>query len=384
MSHLSEEQIHKLTDLRHRLHTIAELSGEEKKTAKAIESFLKSTNPDELLTGIGGHGLIAQYKGLDEGPSVLIRCELDALPIHDEGNFEYRSQHKGVGHKCGHDGHMAIICGLAKMLSEKRPEKGEVLLLFQPAEETGAGAEKVLNDHKFKSLKPDYVFALHNLPGFKQNQVIIRDGAFALASVGMVVRLKGSTSHAAHPEQGRSPALAMAQLVESLSALPQFHTDLGQAAKATVIHVRLGERAFGTSPGTAEVMATLRAWDDDILEQIKQKAEGISRGLAKTYGLEVLIEWTEAFPVTANDGDAAKIIREAAQNMGEELIVKNEPFGWSEDFGHFTQIFKGAFFGLGAGKDHPALHAPDYDFADELIPNGVALFMGIIDQVSRE
>lgn len=379
---ISEEDINRLVELRHRLHSIAEVSGKEAKTVDYVQAFLKDTGPDKLRSGIGGHGLVATYKGEEEGPSVLIRCELDALPIPDENDVEYASETEGVGHKCGHDGHMAILCGAALQLKKQKPGRGRVHLLFQPAEETGQGAGRMLEDDGFSGINPDYVCALHNLPGYKKHQIVVRPGVFAAASTGFIARFKGATSHAAHPEEGRSPALAMAQLVEALSAVPQYYSALDQSAKVTVIHATLGERAFGTSPGKAQVMATLRTYDNDLLDMLKTKAEAIAKGLAQTYELEVETEWVESFSVTSNDEGVTETIREAARLLELDVFEKPEPFSWSEDFGQFTQAYTGAMFGLGAGKEQPALHASGYDFPDEIIETGVNMFMSIIEQLT--
>lgn len=373
-----------LIELRHELHTLAEVSGEEKETARRVTSFLETTDPDELITGLGGTGILARYRGKEEGPKILIRCELDALPIPEENDFEYKSKNKATGHKCGHDGHMAIVCGLASMLEEKRPERGEVLLLFQPAEETGDGAKGVLEDDRFNKVQPDRVFALHNLPGYPKHQVIVKEKSFAAASVGMIIRLKGKTSHSAHPEQGNSPATALSHLIQDLSTLPQFYTSLDQAAKVTVIHARLGEVAFGTSPSQAEVMATLRTYSEQTLDALKEKALEIASGLSKTYNLELETGWVENFRVTENDPESVEVIRKVAKDNGLDILEKEEPFSWSEDFGRFTQKYPGAMFGLGAGKDHPGLHASDYDFPDELIETGIRMFAGIIEKLSLE
>lgn len=372
--------LQKLIQLRHELHSLAEVSGEEEQTAGKIVEFLKTTEPDSLLTGLGGHGVLAGYKGKQEGPAILIRCELDALPIPEENDFDYRSGNPQTGHKCGHDGHMAIVCGLAQLLGQKRPKYGEVHLLFQPAEETGQGAQRVLQDQKFKKIAPDRVFALHNLPGFDKGQIVVKDNAFAAASIGLIVRLKGATSHAAHPDEGNSPALAMSHLVQDFSALPQFHVGLHDEAKATIVHARLGEQAFGTSPGYAEVMVTLRTYDDDTLNSLKEKAVKLAEGHSKTYNLDLETEWVESFSATINDAEAVDIIRAAAKEEGLALQEKEKPFSWSEDFGHITDVYRGGMFGLGAGVNQSALHASDYDFPDDLIGTGVKMFARIIEQ----
>ena len=369
-----------LKTLRHQLHAAAEVSGEEQQTAEIITEFLSATNPDELHTNIGGTGLLATYDSKKEGSHVLIRCELDGLPITDNIETEYQSKKEGIGHKCGHDGHMAIVAGVAKLLGDQRPSAGKVTLLFQPAEETGEGAQRVMEDSKFRDLEPDYFFALHNLPGFTKHQIVVKKDTFAAASVGLIIRFKGATAHAAHPEEGNSPALAVAQTMQSFSAAPQFQVPLEKAAKVTVIHAGLGERAFGTSPGQGTVMATLRTYDDQLLAKLKDHCIKIAEGYADTFKLGIDVEWVEEFPATVNNTEAVDIIETAADKVGSEIYHKKEPFSWSEDFGHFTGKYKGAMFGLGAGKKHPALHAQTYDFPDEIISTGISMFLQIINE----
>lgn len=366
-----------IVELRHALHALAEPSGEEHETSAAVGEYLSDTGPDHLLSGVAGTGLIATWEGGEEGPDTVFRCELDALPIPEENDFPYRSRREGTGHMCGHDGHMAILCGVARHLASHPPRRGRVHLLFQPAEETGQGARAILDTGKLEELQPDWMFALHNLPGYEQNQVVIRRGVFAAGSCGFIARMRGATSHAGHPEQGRSPALAMSQLVSSLSAMPQFHVPPEQPAKVTVIHASLGERAFGTSPGRAEVMATLRAYDEPLLDRLLQKAEELSRGLADAYGLAIETEQVERFKVTRNHDKAVSRIADVAGKLGLEVRQKKEPFPWSEDFGHFTAHYPGALFGLGSGRDHPSLHDASYDFPDGLLEPGIRLFAGL-------
>lgn len=375
-SHLTD-----LTKLRHHLHSIAEVSGSEKETSDAIREFLQEMSPDYLQTGVGGYGILATYVGEDDGPHLVIRCELDALPISDAIDEKYRSKKEGVGHKCGHDGHMSIVCGVARFLGEQGLDAGKVTLLFQPAEETGEGARQVIEDKKFQDLRPDYCFALHNLPGFKKHEIVIREGVFAAASVGLIVNLKGSTAHAAHPEQGRSPALAMAQIVQAFSSVPQFYSSLDEAVKVTVINAQLGERAFGTSPGKATVMATLRTYEDKVLDRLKSRCIQIAEEVAQTYDLSIELEWVEPFPATVNDKKGVDVIQSSAQKLGLEINKKLTPFSWSEDFGHFTRQIPGAMFGVGIGKEHPPLHAEVYDFPDDVISTGVSMFIQIIKQV---
>lgn len=197
-----EELEPQLIELRKELHKYPELSGKESQTAKRIIEFAKRFNPDEIISKVGGEGVLVIFEGEQKGKTILIRCDLDALPIDEENAFEHKSVYENISHKCGHDGHMSIVSGLIPILSENKIKKGKVVLLFQPAEETGQGASLVLSDAKFTKLKPDFAFALHNLPGFKKNQIIIKKDVFASASKGLIIRLKGKTSHAGEPERG--------------------------------------------------------------------------------------------------------------------------------------------------------------------------------------
>jgi metal-dependent amidase/aminoacylase/carboxypeptidase family protein len=242
------------------------------------------------------------------------------------------------------------------------------------------GAEKVINDPKFNAIQPDYVFAIHNLPGFPLNQVILSKRNFAAASTGMIIRLHGKTSHAAEPEKGQSPARAVAKIIQELETLPEKPSDQQSFALLTIIHANIGDVAFGTTPGEAVVMATLRAFEDEVLRKLSLNTEEMVSGITAREKLEHDISYTESFPATVNHIDAANLVSKAVKNLGVDSHEIPEPFKWTEDFGHYTQNFKGALIGLGSGRNHPALHNPDYDFPDELIPTGVSLFR----QICRE
>jgi amidohydrolase len=376
--------IEDLVRLRHHLHSQPESSGREENTARIIRSFIERCKPDTVVTGLGGHGIAAIFGGNSSGPRILIRCELDALPIPETLELPYGSTVRDVSHKCGHDGHMTIVSGLAVQLSKLRAEKESVVLLFQPSEETGEGAELVLNDPKFKQICPDYVFALHNLPGYSLGEVILSDSTFASASCGLAIRLTGSTSHAAEPHNGRSPALAIAQIIEGISCVPQFHTALHEAGQATIIHAELGEVAFGTSPGRGTVMATLRSPSQDTTDMLVDRSVYLAEKIAAAHDLHVETNLAQPFPSTVNDPDATAIVRTAAGELGMSIHELEFPFAWSEDFGHFTSRYKGSLFGLGSGTEHPALHHPEYDFPDQLIEHGVKILMKLIQSLAGE
>ena len=377
----NEDNLQDLIALRKEIHQHPELSGEEAQTAKRIKSFIKQYNPSKLIEGIGGHGFIAQFKGEEDGPSVTIRAELDALPIQESSDLDYKSEYEEKGHLCGHDGHMTMVAALAPFLSENKPRKGAVNLLFQPAEETGQGAREMLNDDKINEVDHDYIFALHNLPGFKQNSIIIKKGGFAAASKGLIIKLKGKTSHAAEPKKGNSPAPAAAEIINKIEHLPEKLEGLENFSLVTVVHAKIGDRAFGTTPGKAVVMATLRAYLDKDLDILEDAAKTMCEEVADRYGLKCAIEETEVFSSTMNNEDCVGLIEEAAKDNDFERFHLEKPFRWSEDFGLFSQTYKGAMFGLGAGEDTPALHNPDYDFPDEIMKTGITMFESLIKKL---
>lgn len=375
---MDTSSLKELSKFRKTLHQYPELSGLEVETAKKVLEFFKDLNPDQTFTALGGTGLAFVFKGREEGPTSLFRCELDGLPIHEENSIKHVSTIPGKSHVCGHDGHMAIISGLGIELSKNRPKRGKVILLFQPAEETGEGAKAVIEDPKFRNLKPDFAFALHNLPTFETGQIIIKKGAFAAASTGMIIHYKGRNSHSAHPEAGNSPAEAMAKTIVALEKLPDA---MKKFTLVTVIHAQLGEIAFGTTPGEATVRATLRAFENETRDLLVAYAEKLCMQIAKEYNLEVKFDYSEVFAATHNDPEAWEFGNEAAKKLKLKTKHIRIPFRWSEDFGLFSSHTKTLLFGLGSGKNQPQLHEPNFDFPDELLPTGVSIFREIIRQI---
>lgn len=377
-SHVAIDPEDAIVRLRHDLHRHPEVSEAEYETARRIREFFAPLQPDETVEALGGHGLAFGFGNRRSGPTVMLRCELDALPIRETNGFAHRSTRDGFSHACGHDGHMAILAAVGRRLADTRPSAGRVVLLFQPAEETGTGARAVLDDERFDALRPDLVFATHNLPGFALGDVVIRDGTFACASRGMTIELEGRTAHAAQPETGRSPALAMASLVDSLTRL-RIAPGEGEpriASFVTVVGARLGERSFGIVPDRAVVWATLRSPTDAGMSRLVQQAESLANDAANGASLDLRIDYDEVFAATSNDPAAAAIVRRAA---GDRTVVEpDEPFRWSEDFGRFTAASPGALFGIGSGTDVPALHHSDYDFPDALLAPTADLFLAIL------
>lgn len=374
MTELSDSDIADLRAFRRELHRHPEVSGDEAGTACRVQDMLARYDPDRLIAGLGGHGLAAVYKGKAPGPTVLFRCELDALPIQERADIVHLSQNDGVAHLCGHDGHMAIVAGLARLFRREPPVRGRVVLLFQPAEETGAGAAAVLADPKFAEFAPDYAFALHNRPGLPLGYVGLAAGPVACASRGMEITLHGKEAHASDPATGLSPMVALARLMPDLSGLSHGDLDDPDFALVTITHARLGQPAFGVAPGEARLMATLRTRVDDRMAALCEAAEARVRQVAKAEGLGVEVAWRDVFRHSENAPEAVEILRRSVTALGMTHGEDGCPMRASEDFGRFGDAAKAAMLYLGSGKAHPALHNPDFDFPDALIAPGVRLF----------
>lgn len=380
---LDKDLLFRLSNFRHQLHSFPELSGNETMTSKSIVDFIAPTNPAEIITAIGGNGVAIIYNGNSAGPTVLLRADMDALPIQESNNFSHKSNIQGVAHLCGHDGHSAILAGVAHAVSQMPIKKGRLVLLFQPAEETGQGAAAVIADPKFAQIKPDYAFALHNLPGFKKGDIFLRNGAFASASTGLIANIKGLSSHAAHPEDGNNPDRALAQMILGLNYIANDKGAFNDFALLTVIHAKLGEVAFGTTPGNATLMATLRTSLDSDIDTLKKLVKDNILTTCKEHKLSHSIEYAEEFPATINNENSVNLIKTASTELGLSYQVLENPFRWSEDFGHFTKISNAALFGVGSGVNHPQLHNEDYDFPDDIIEPSVKLFTQIVEKLLR-
>ena len=210
--------LERLIQFRRELHQHPERSNGEFETVQRVAGFINSCAPDEEINLCKTGKAFVFNSGLS-GPTVVFRAELDGLLIQEKSDLPHASRNPGVAHLCGHDGHMAILSGLAPRIAACRPQRGKVVLLFQPAEEVEQGARDVVVDEAFQALAPDYIFALHNLPGKKLHDVFLRNGSFAAASRGMTIKLSGKTAHAGEPENGLNPVKAIAQIIQDYSAL---------------------------------------------------------------------------------------------------------------------------------------------------------------------
>ena len=371
---LTNSDLVELTAFRRALHRRPEISGEEMQTARTIQAALNELAPARIINNLGGHGVAAVFDSGHPGPTVLFRAELDALPIEELSNAPWVSEILGKGHLCGHDGHMTMLLAAGRLLSRKPVQKGRVVLMFQPAEEDGSGARAVVADPAFAEIAPDWAFAIHNEPGKPFGHVSTCAGLINCASLGLQIRLSGKTAHAAEPEEGQSPALAVAEMIPALGALGVGGALTDDFKLVTITHVNIGAPTFGIAPGDAVINATLRTAQDQGLASLQDAARKLAINAAERYGLTVQFEVFDHFNASINDPDAAAVAIAAMDAIG---VCNNEsglPMRASEDFGVFGWEAKAAMLCLGPGVDFAALHNPDYDFPDDLIPIGAAIF----------
>lgn len=370
----------KLIQLRHDLHKHPELSNQEYQTAKRLENYINPFEPYEVLP-VGSTGRLFVFKGKEKGKTSIFRTDMDAIPTQEKNQLSYQSSSDGIMHACGHDGHMTILCGLAQYISTNLPQKGTVILLFQPAEECEQGAKDVVNHHNFIQYKPDYIFGLHNIPGEEKNKILIKDGSFTAASKGMSIFLQGKSSHAAEPDLGNSPASAISKLISTFHQIIAKKEQFSALTLLTIVHIKMGEIAFGTNPGDAEIHLTLRAFENDDMTKLTQLVELNLDQICKKENLSYHFTYCEEFPATVNHPKAVQLIREAALKKKLSIETIKFPYKWSEDFAYYTQKYEGAFFGLGAGKNHAALHHNNYDFPDDILQTGIDLFSEIYHSI---
>jgi amidohydrolase len=372
-----------IIDFRKHIHANPELSGLEINTSEYVINALKNLGITAIHKDFSMYSFIAEIKGEENGSTLLFRCELDALPIQELNNLPYKSVNEGISHKCGHDGHIAIILRFAQKLIENPNLKGRILLFFQSAEETGAGAKGAIESGVFDQFSIDYAFALHNMPSFQMGAILAKENLFTPCVESGIFELMGKTSHASEPQNGINPALAIAEIIHYLDSIIDTDKSSESYFLCTPIHIEMGEKAYGTSAGKASIGYTFRTWENDKFDNFKGQIELQVAKIAKKYNLGLASKWIETFNANTNHPEAYQHIKKAAKSLNLEIIDLEKPFEIGEDFGLFTKKYKGAMFGLGSGINQPPLHNAEFDFPDELIEIGSTMFFQISKQLLK-
>ena len=357
--------------LRHTLHAHPECSCQEHTTKQILMDFLKAHTNLELVDM--GPWFYALCRGKGPG-AIAFRADFDALPIQEDLPLPYRSQHPGVSHKCGHDGHSAALALFALILDRETPPK-DVYLIFQHGEEIGAGGAVCADFVARQGISE--VYAFHNMSGYPKGAVCLRTGTMNCASRGMVLRFTGAPAHASTPHLGHNPAFAVAQIVQTIPDLirPEDHRGL---VLCTVVQMDVGEPAFGMSASRGALLLTLRAHYEAELDALQQALEALAQKLAERDGLALSIGYEDVFPETSNHPHGVERVRDAAQALGFPLVEMEEPMRASEDFGYYLKKTPGAIFLLGNGPDYPPIHSAAFDFPDDALEPACALFRALL------
>ncbi len=355
------------TQLRHELHQHPELPMEEVWTRNHLMEFLRANTKLEVVDR--GRWFYAKYSAGPDRPTIAFRADFDALPVEETCDIPWKSQFPGISHKCGHDGHAATLAGFALEIDRVGADNN-IIFIFQHAEEVGMGAKEC------RAVIPEQnvseVFAFHTMPGIDKGAAYTRVGTTQCASNGVTFFFTGHPSHASMPELGINPAFAISELVLEIPKLIE-PSKWKKMVLLTVIYVKVGEPAFGVSPGDGEIGITYRAEDEREMNELTDQLELIAKGLAEKYGLSVRYDYQEAFPETIAHRQSVEKIAAACEKLGIPIIYAPLPGRASEDFGYYTKLVPGAMFHLGSGDGHP-VHTHEFDFPDDQIEPVIKIF----------
>jgi len=363
-------------------HACPELGYQEQETSRRIAELLTSFGL-QVHTGLAGTGVVAT---LENGPSPVIglRADMDALPITELGDVSYKSRNPGVMHACGHDGHSAMLLAAAAHLAQTRRFSGTVHFVFQPAEENLGGARKMVEEGLFDLFPMDGIYALHNWPGIALGQVAINSGAMMASLDAFEITLTGKSCHAAMPERGADPIVAAAQLIMALQTIPSRRLSPQESTVVSITQIAGGE-AINVLPDKVVLRGTFRCLNNQVRERVRGLIESYVAAQPQVSDVEGEISWYPGYPVTTNDPAQAQKVRDVATALlGESAVSWNgNPSMASEDFACMLEACPGAYFWIGTDGETASkpLHNAGYDFNDELIPHGVALWTALVEKL---
>jgi len=369
-----------VTGWRRHLHAMPEILYEVHETAAFVAGKLGEFGCDEVATGIGRTGVVGIIRGaLGEGATVGLRADMDALPLTETTGKPWASKTAGKMHACGHDGHTAMLLGAAKYLAETRQFAGSVAVVFQPAEEGGAGGKAMVEDGMMERFGISRVFGMHNMPGLPVGRFAIRPGPIMAATAEFTITVEGKGGHAAMPHTTLDPVAAASQIVLALQTIVSRTVDPIDSAVVSVTKFHAGD-AYNVIPQTAQLAGTVRTLRDEVAELVFARMKAICDGIAAASGVRVDLVIDVNYPVTRNDpretefavGVAGEVA--GAANVDPAVL----PVMGGEDFSYMLAARPGAFIFAGNGET-AGLHSPAYDFNDELIPYGISYWVRLAE-----
>jgi len=376
--------------LRRDLHAHPELRFEERRTGDLVARALAGWGI-EVHPGLAGTGVVGVIRAGSSRRSIGLRADMDALPIQETNRFAHHSQFDGRMHACGHDGHMAMLLAGARHLATTRAFDGTVVLIFQPGEEGGAGADRMIREGLFERFPCDAVFALHNWPGLRFGEFAVSPGPMMASTNEFDLLVSGRGGHAAMPHLTVDPVLVAVQIVQGLQGIVTRARNPIDAAVLSVTMIHAGD-ATNVIPDTARVGGTVRTFDDKVTQLFEQRIQTIAQLTAQAHGAEVTVRFQRTYPPTVNHPEQAEFAARVADRIvGTDMVVRNaDPTLGAEDFSFMLQARPGAYLfignGDGAHRDagHGAgpctLHNASYDFNDDLIPVGGTFWVRLAEE----
>ena len=369
-----------ITAWRRDIHAHPELQYDVHRTAASVADKLRSFGCDEVVGGIGRTGVVGVIRGRKASHRVIgLRADMDALPIEEATNLPYKSTVPGKMHACGHDGHTAMLLGAAKYLADTRNFAGAAVVIFQPAEEGGAGARAMMQDGLFERFGIQEVFGMHNFPGLPVGEFAIRAGPMMASTDAITIDLEGVGGHAAWPHLAVDTVLVGAQIVNQLQAVVARSVDPLQAAVISICVFNAGQTE-NVIPQHAQLRGTARSLTPAVRELLEQRVRAVAEGTAQLYGARARVTYTPGYPVLVNEERRTAFAAAVAGEIAGKDKVDSEwkPMMGAEDFAYMLQQRPGAFIYVGNG-DSAGLHHPKYDFNDEAIPIGTSYWVRLAE-----
>jgi hippurate hydrolase len=365
--------------IRHDLHVHPELCFQEQRTAALVADKLTEWGIP-VHQGLGGTGVVGVVKNGASARAVGLRADMDALPVVERNTFAHASQYPGRMHACGHDGHTTILLAAAQHLARQRNFEGTVYLIFQPAEEGGGGARQMIKDGLFDRFPMDAVFAMHNWPGMKAGQSAVGPGPVMASANDFEIVIYGKGSHAALPHTGTDPVLAGCAMVQTFQTIVSRNKNPVEPGVLSVTMFHAGE-TDNIVPDQARIAGTVRTFSIELLDLIEQRMREIAEYLCAAHGVRCTFGFHRNYPPTVNDTAQANFMREVMiETFGIENVLAQTPAMTAEDFSIMLQAKPGAYAFIGNGADQCPLHNASYDFNDELIVPGAALWVRLVER----
>ncbi|MBT8476921.1 MAG: amidohydrolase [Alphaproteobacteria bacterium] len=374
------ELLPELTEFRRDLHRHPELMFDTVRTASVVADRLRAMGCDEVVTGVAQNGVVAVIKGKTDsrGRTVGLRADMDALPIEEATGAAYASTVPGKMHACGHDGHTTMLLGAAQYLSETRNFDGTVVLLFQPAEEGGGGADVMVKEGVLERFGVDEVYGMHNVPGREMGTFAIRSGPFYAAADQFEIVITGRAGHAAQPHQTIDATVVASHAVIALQTIAARETDPLHQIAVSVTSFETSTKAHNIIAERVKLRGTVRTFDAEVRDRTERRMGEILHGVAAAFGATAELDYQRGYPSLVNHEAETGFAMEAARKVAGDCD-EARCYMWGEDFSYLLNERPGAYIHLGVGDTAP-LHHPEYDFVDEVIPLGSSWFAEIVEQ----